>query len=197
MPVGDIRPLKNELREKSKAFRREMSPELKRHHDEAIRARVTGLWQYRSCKTLLTYVSTSIEVDTRALILTALEEGKRVAVPRCVPGTRDMEFYYIRGLEELEPGTFGVLEPVPGRSVRMTDFSSGLCLVPALCYDWKGYRLGYGSGYYDRFLSGCGAFFVGVAYEKQIVDQVPYSPHDRKMHAVVTERACYDCLRGY
>lgn len=86
-----------------------MSPELKRHHDEAIRARVTGLWQYRSCKTLLTYVSTSIEVDTRALILTALEEGKRVAVPRCVPGTRDMEFYYIRGLEELEPGTFGVL----------------------------------------------------------------------------------------
>ena len=54
MPVGDIRPLKNELREQSKAFRREMSPELKRHHDEAIRARVTGLWQYRSCKTLLT-----------------------------------------------------------------------------------------------------------------------------------------------
>lgn len=174
MPVGDIRPLKNELREQSKAFRREMSPELKRHHDEAIRARVTGLWQYRSCKTLLTYVSTSIEVDTRALILTALEEGKRVAVPRCVPGTRDMEFYYIRGLEELEPGTFGVLEPVPGRSVRMTDFSSGLCLVPALCYDWKGYRLGYGKGYYDRFLARFGGRMIGICYHECVRRRLPH-----------------------
>ncbi len=58
----------------------------------------------------MTYVSTPIEVDTLEIIRRALADGKRVAVPRCVPGTRDMEFYWINGVEELEPGTFGVLE---------------------------------------------------------------------------------------
>lgn len=187
MPVGDIRPLKNELREQSKLFRREMTPELKRHHDDAIRARVTGLWQYRSCKTLLTYVSTSIEVDTRELILTALEDGKRVAVPRCVPGTRDMEFYYIRSFVDLEPGTFGVLEPVPGKAIKMTDFSSGLCLVPALCYDWKGYRLGYGKGYYDRFLAKFGGRMIGICYHECVRRRLPHGRYDRPVELLVTD----------
>ena len=188
MPVGDIRPLKNELREQSKAFRREMSPELKRHHDEAIRARVTGLWQYRSCKTLLTYVSTAIEVDTRRIIERALADGKQVAVPRCVPGTRDMEFYLIRGLDELEPGTFGVLEPRPDPARLVKDFSSGLCLIPALCYDWHGYRLGYGKGYYDRFLANFGGHMVGICYSECVRRKLPHGRFDRPAELLVTER---------
>ena len=99
-----------------------------------------------------------------------------------------MEFYYIRGLEELEPGTFGVLEPVPGRSVRMTDFSSGLCLVPALCYDWRGYRLGYGKGYYDRFLAGFGGHMIGVCYSDCIRRKLPHGRFDRPVELLVTDR---------
>lgn len=77
---------------------------------------MAALWQYKRCRMLLTYVSTAIEVDTRRIIERALADGKQVAVPRCVPGTRDMEFYLIRGLDELEPGTFGVLDPGPTRA---------------------------------------------------------------------------------
>ena len=188
MPIGDIRPLKNDLREQYKSIRRDMPPEIKKQHDDTVRARVTALWQYKSCRTLLTYVSTPIEVDTRGLIQRALADGKRVAVPRCVPGTRNMEFYYIGGLEELEPGTFGVLEPFPDREKRMTDFSSGLCLVPALCYDWKGFRLGYGKGYYDRFLAKFGGHMIGICYHECIRRRLPHGKYDRPVELLVTDR---------
>ena len=147
MPVGDIRPIKAGLREQYKRLRRNMPREIQDAYDETIARRVAALWQYKRCRMLLTYVSTAIEVDTRRIIERALADGKQVAVPRCVPGTRDMEFYLIRGLDELEPGTFGVLEPRPDPARLVKDFSSGLCLIPALCYDWHGYRLGYGKGY--------------------------------------------------
>lgn len=111
MPIGDIRPLKAGMRERYKALRRAMPPQDKQRADHAIAMRVRSLWQYRRCQTLLTYVSTDIEVDTREIIRQALADGKRVAVPRCVPGTRDMEFYRILSLNDLEPGAFGVLEP--------------------------------------------------------------------------------------
>ena len=97
MPIGDIRPLKAGMRERYKALRRAMPPQDKQRADHAIAMRVRSLWQYRRCQTLLTYVSTDIEVDTREIIRQALADGKRVAVPRCVAGTRDMEFYR-RGL---------------------------------------------------------------------------------------------------
>ena len=164
MSVGDIRPIKATLREQYKTLRREMPPEIKAQRDRQIAGRVTALWQYKRCRQLLTYVSTPIEVDTLEIIRRALADGKKVAVPRCVPGTRDMEFYWINGVEELEPGTFGVLEPRPDPKRKVTDFSNGLCLVPALCYDWRGYRLGYGKGYYDRFLAGFGGHMIGVCY---------------------------------
>ena len=103
MPVGDIRPIKAGLREQYKRLRRNMPREIQDAYDETIARRVAALWQYKRCRMLLTYVSTAIEVDTRRIIERALADGKQVAVPRCVPGTRDMEFYLIRGLDELEP----------------------------------------------------------------------------------------------
>ena len=107
MPVGDIRPVKAGLRDMYKALRRAMPLEVKQQHDAAIARRVTSLWQYKRNDTLLAYVSTAIEVDTLAIMRQAWADGKKVAVPRCVPGTRDMEFYYISSIEELRPGTFG------------------------------------------------------------------------------------------
>ena len=105
--------------------------------DLKILNRVMNLWQYRDSQTILTYVSTAIEVDTRRLIEKSLQTGKQVAVPRCVPGTREMEFYRICSLDELSPGTFGVLEPDPEKSTLLTDFSKGLCIVPALSFDFQ------------------------------------------------------------
>ncbi|HIZ19522.1 MAG TPA: 5-formyltetrahydrofolate cyclo-ligase [Firmicutes bacterium] len=188
MPVGDIRPIKASLREHYKTLRRQMKPEQKAQRDRQIAARVRGLWQYKRCHQLLTYVSTAIEVDTLAIIRRALADGKQVAVPRCVPGTRDMEFYYISGLEDLEPGSFGVLEPRPESCRKATDFTSGLCLVPALCYDWRGYRLGYGKGYYDRFLAGFGGHMIGICYSDCVRRRLPHGRYDRPVELLVTDR---------
>ncbi len=188
MPVKDIRPIKSQLRDKYKQMRRDLTPEEKAEKDASIAARVFRLWQYRENDTLLTYVSTEIEVDTRRIIERALADGKKVAVPRCVPGTRSMEFYFINSFDDLEPGAFGVLEPRPNSAKLLTDFSKGICLVPAFSYDWNGFRLGYGKGYYDRFLSGFGGNMIGICYSECIRPHLPHGRYDRAVELLVTDR---------
>lgn len=187
MQVRDIRPIKQELRARYKALRRALAPDDKAERDRRVAKNVRRLWQYNKAQTVLTYVSTDIEVDTREIIRTALADGKRVAVPRCVPGTCLMEFYYIESLEQLKPGTFGVLEPDPDESKLLTDLTQGLCLVPALCYDLEGFRLGYGKGYYDRYLSGFGGALVGLCYSDCIEKHLPHGRFDRPVETLVTE----------
>ena len=137
MPVVDIRPLKTALREHYKMLRREIPPGEKKRRDHRIAERVADLWQYKNCRLLLSYVSTPIEVDTYEIIRRAIADGKTVAEPRCVKGTRNMDFYIIRSFDDLQPGSFGVMEPDPSKCELLKDYTNGLCLVPALCYDWK------------------------------------------------------------
>lgn len=187
MHIVDIRPVKAGLREKYKKIRQQMPPEQKEAFDREITRRVTSLWQYKRSKWLLVYVSTPIEVDTRRLIEIALQDGKQVAVPRCVPGTYNMEFYRIDSLGELSPGTFGVLEPAPVPD-RLVTRKEGLCIVPALCYDFQGYRLGYGKGYYDRFLADFKGHLIGICYSSCIQPRLPHGRFDRRVELLVTER---------
>ena len=104
----DIRNYKIELRKLIKQERRELDPTVKAEMDEKIADNVRRLRQYKKCTTLLTYVATPIEVETRGIIKNAIADGKRVAVPRCLPETRGLSFHYINGTDELAPGTFGV-----------------------------------------------------------------------------------------
>ncbi len=187
MQVKDIRPIKQQLREHYKQLRRELPPKDKEHRDRRVADHVRRLWQYTKNDTLLCYVSTDIEVDTHRIIECALQDGKKVAVPRCIPGTRLMEFYYIDSLSDLAPGSFGVLEPVADPEKLLTDLSSGLCLVPALCYDLEGYRLGYGKGYYDRYLAGFEGSLVGLCYSDCIERHLPHGRFDRPVETLVTE----------
>ena len=187
MPVTDIRPIKMELRHKYRSLRQAMPPEIKAQKDEAIATQVRRLWQYQRNSVLLIYVSTSIEVDTFRIIRQAIEDGKRVAVPRCVPDTRNMEFYYIRSTDELKPGTFGVLEPEANPENLYKESEGGLCIVPAFSYDWRGFRLGYGKGYYDRFLSRFEGNMVGICYSECVQRSLPHGRFDRPVELLVTE----------
>ncbi len=188
MQVTDIRPIKQELRERYKARRRAMPEREKAAKDRRIAENVRRLWQYEKCNTVFCYVSTAIEVDTHEIIRRALADGKKVAVPRCVPNTRLMESYYIESMDELRPGAFGVLEPDPDPEKLVTDLTHGLCLVPALCYDLAGYRLGYGKGYYDRYLAGFGGSLVGLCYSDCIERHLPHGRYDRAVETLVTEQ---------
>lgn len=184
----DIREVKSDLRTGFKDKRSKMPENVKLDMDSEIQSRFLTLRQYSVCKTLFTYVSKDIEVDTFALIKAAFANGKRVAVPKCVKDTREMIFYYIRSLDDLEPGAFGVMEPIEDRCVKVKDFSKGLCIVPGLSFDAEGYRLGYGKGYYDRFLSKFGGDTVGLCYSSCIKWKLPHGYYDRPVDLIVTDR---------
>lgn len=189
----DIRPLKQRLRGEIKAWRRGMPPQQKAADDCAILQKLVALREYRECHTVLTYVSLPIEIDTLALIARALEDGKRVAVPRCVENTKRMEFYYISGMESLAPQTFGVLEPVRERCELLQVHEGSICIVPALAYDRAGYRLGYGAGYYDRFLSAYAAPKIGVTYTQNLRKKLWHGRFDVPVDLIVTEKKLFVC----
>ena len=171
-----------------KQIRRAMSPEEKQHKDKLILSRLQSLYQYKRCDTVLCYVSTEIEVDTKQLITEALKDGKRVAVPRCIDGTREMTFHYINSLDELEPRTFSVLEPLPEKSEMVKSFKNSICIIPALAYDEFGYRLGYGGGYYDRFLSKYPGVKIGIIYNACVKFRLFHGKYDVPADIIITER---------
>lgn len=184
----DIRLVKKELRARMKELRRDMAPEEKAAKDAAILRRVTALPEYQKASLVLTYVSTAIEVDTHALIAQAIADGKRVAVPYCVPGKVEMLFCQISGMEDLSPGSFGVLEPNPETLPVLTDFSDSVCILPGLAFDLSGFRLGYGKGYYDRFLSKYSGVNIGVCYNVCLKPLLPHGRYDKMVAILATEK---------
>lgn len=184
----DIRIIKGELRTRFKTLRREMDPQVKAEKDAAILKRLLELPEYKAATLVLTYVSTAIEVDTLELIRRALAEGKRVAVPYCIPGKIDMLFCEIFSLDDLTPGSFGVLEPDPEKQPVLREFSDSVCILPGLGFDLEGYRLGYGKGYYDRFLSKYPGTNLGVCYNVCLKPLLPHGRYDRMVDVLVTEK---------
>ena len=184
---GDIRPVKNKMRQEIKEQRKNLTCDERERCDSKICERLRQLWLYRESQTVFTYVSLADETDTKKFIERALEDGKRVVVPRCIKGTRNMEFCVINSLNDLEEGAFGVLEPKVECEVY-TDYSDGFCIVPALAFDRKGYRLGYGKGYYDRFLADFCGKTVGICYNRFVIPEIPRGKYDKSVDLIITEK---------
>lgn len=189
--IKDIRVYKNNLREFYKNKRINIKPTEKNQMDTALLENLLKLYKYKACKTVLTYVSLPMEVDTKAFINHSLKLGKRVAVPYCIPGTRTIDFYYINSLDELIKGTFSVLEPDITKSEKTIDFSDSICVLPGLCFDRKGYRLGYGKGYYDRFLADYSGSVIGVCYNNFIRNNLIHGRYDRRADIIVTDKKIF------
>lgn len=135
------------------------------------------------------FISFRSEVDTTPLIESFWALGKTVVVPKVVESM--MIFYPIFPDSPYRISPLGIKEPI---NVSPIDHDTiDLVIVPGLAFDIKGHRLGYGGGYYDKFLSTYTATPVAVAFEKQIVDDVPYDDHDQLVHYVVTENKIVDC----
>lgn len=161
--------------------RRELPADEKRAADERIFRQLIPMLE--NCSGVFTYVSTEIEVDTRMLMEWCFQHGKPVATP--VSGDSELTFYPVRSMDGLAPGRFNIMEPAECKSPAVPDADS-LCVVPALLCDRSGLRLGYGRGYYDRFLAGFPGRSVIICYSG-FVGEVPAEPHDRHADAVVTD----------
>lgn len=190
----DIRKYKQELRLKCREYRQNLDKEIKSQLDGKIADNVRRLKEYRPAHTVLIYMSTPIEVDTIKIIKNAWADGKKVAVPRCIPESRDMEFHYIENLECLVPGTFGVLEPDSSLPI-VTDFSGCLMIVPGMQFDMKGYRIGYGKGYYDRYMVRFTGRSAGICYSDELKPFMYHGRYDQAVDIVVTDRRIRTCKR--
>ncbi len=161
---------------------------------QAIYKQVIAWPIFQASHRMACYVSIGQEVDTHRLIVSALAMGKQVYVP-VTRAKGVMHLQEIFGLDELRPVRFGLLEPVyqAEKVVRPDDLD--LVIVPGIAFDRQGNRLGFGGGFYDRFLAQCAATCVGLAYGFQVVDGVPTESHDVQMDGLVTEDEVILCQK--
>ena len=185
---------KQRLREERLAAREILSEKERARLDDCITQKLLATPEYSEAATILTYVSVSSEVSTRMFIERALRDGKTVAVPRCLPGHR-LEFVAITSLDQLVPAPFNLLEPAEELSALTEDqMSNTICIVPALLVDTKGYRLGYGAGFYDRFLSTYSGKKICLAYQQNLSKtELPHTAFDVAVDLVITESDVLTC----
>lgn len=192
MSVNNIDSQKNELREKYKRLRKSFSKALKSELDSKIREKLLSLDIYRNTRALLAFVSTDIEVDTWKIISNTLELNKKTAVPLCDTKATAMRFYFIESFDDLKKGCFGILEPDAEKCVPAGVNDAELMIVPGLAFDKNGYRIGFGKGYYDRFLSKYKGTKIGVCYSSCIENELPCDKYDKKVDLIVTDKFIID-----
>ncbi len=178
---------KNALRLQYKSRRAALSADEKAVLDSAICDNFTKLASYRYAKTILMYYPVKGEIDILPIARHALAAGKRVAFPKCDAASHTMTFRLVGSLSELAEGEYSIPEPRDDAEA-LTDLSESLCIVPGLAFDLYGYRLGYGGGYYDRFLSSYQGAKLGLVYQSFIADRLPRGRYDRHVDVLVSER---------
>lgn len=142
---------------------------------------------FGNAELVLCYASLKDEVETDYIIEQTLKIGKIVAVPKCTDNNGNMEFYRINSIDDTKIGLFGVREPDTNICKLVESFDKSILIVPGLAFDKKGYRLGYGKGYYDRFLEKYTSNSIGLCYNALVVDKIPNDDYDRKVNFLITE----------
>jgi len=190
--MNEIDVKKFDLRKKYKNQRLETDNKYKMKADDLILENIKKCSEFDNAETILIYKSTDIETNTDLIIKHCFCEGKKIALPRC-GAKHSMNFYYYNDGEALEISRYGIAEPFQNESRIVTDFSKCVCVVPGLAFDRSGYRLGYGGGYYDRFLSVNNIISIGICYFRFIADMLPLDKYDKNVDFLVTE----EFLEGY
>ena len=183
----DLITEKKQLRAHFLKIRQTRSPEQKEQIDRALRDAVTALPEFRACTRLLCYAPTRGEIDLMPLAKQALAMGKEVAFPISHPEDCTLTFHTVKSLDELVSGTYKIPEP-PSHAPQIQSTPDTLCLVPALSFDREGYRLGYGKGYYDRFLPTFQGICVGLIDSECLSERLPRNDTDRCVHRIFTEK---------
>jgi 5-formyltetrahydrofolate cyclo-ligase len=167
--------------------RRALTSDETRARGKAIEERLETLPEYAAAETVFIYVSSKDnEVGTHGLIEGALARGRPVAVPIAESRGR-LLWSRLDAFDELAAGRFGILEPLPEFRRTVLPNASDIVVVPGIGFTPEGNRIGYGGGYFDRFLAGFTGVSAALAYSMQIVPSVPEEPHDVPVDIVVTE----------
>ncbi len=148
---------------------------------------------YRETGWVYSYISYKKEFPTHDLIPKLIEDGKRVAAPKVIGD--QMKFFEIQSLSDCQPGCMGILEPV---NCQKEIEDGELILVPGLAFDLGGGRLGYGGGFYDKYLDRFpNCITAAWIYDLQVIDQVPMEEHDHRIdYLILPKKGIWDCKKG-
>ncbi len=190
--MQNIKQEKASLRVEMLEKRKTIDSLQKQKWDEKIFERLTSLDSFKQAENVLCYCSVNGEVDTRKIISKSLEMGKKVYLPKTAKkGT--MDFYRIFSLSELSSGYMNIPEP-DGKSEKFTGFEA-FCILPGLCFTRNGCRLGYGGGYYDRYLEGRSLKTYALAYDLFVVNSMVCGEKDIKADFILTPESVIKCTR--
>ena len=184
-----IQEQKKKLRKEYLTIRNGMSEEeiLSKSHD--IMESIVSSYDFLQAKHVLVYASYGSEVNTSGMIAYAFLLKKKVYCPK-VTGEGEMEFYEIHSMDDLKPGYKGIPEPTDGNQTPFlqTEGEKAIVLMPGVCFDEKGHRIGYGKGFYDQYLSKKDTMIkMALAYDNQIAENIPSGEMDISYDFLVTE----------
>jgi len=172
--------MKDELRKKYLIIRKNIINKEEKSH--IITKKITELKEYKNASTIALYNSTENEVSTKELISYSLDQGKKIALPRVHGNT--LKFYSISINEDYELSNFNILEPIANNNYIEKE-EIDLIIVPGICFDKNGNRIGYGKGFYDRYLTE-EMNSIGICFKEQLVDLIPSEKQDKKLKRVIT-----------
>lgn len=150
--------------------------------------------EWIEAKTIGITLSMEREVDTYAIIEKAWEEGKAIVVPKCNRETRTMTFRQITSFEQLETVYMNLREPAPSMTEEIVAEEIDLLVVPGVAFTRKGERVGYGGGYYDRYLVNYKGKALSLIFGFQIVAHIPVEPFDKNVQRIITEKETFATL---
>lgn len=147
-------------------------------------------------ETIAVTISNFPEVDTRRLIEALWKLNKRVAVPKCDPKTKEMTFYSIQGFDQLEEVYYNLQEPIEAVTEKIHKEKMDIIIVPGIVFDTNGFRIGFGGGYYDRYLPAFTGKLISLAFDEQVVASVPTHTHDVPVQLIITDKNKYHCVNN-
>jgi len=185
---------KNEIRKRMLDRRRQLTENRIEEDSRRAETRFCEMEEFRRADQVFAYMSVNGEIGTRHIIRQAFKDGKEVYLPKVV-GKHEMEFYRIFSEADVTEGKFGILEPCSDEMVDWKKEKASVMIVPGVAFDKRGNRIGYGAGFYDRYLEKVlkgspELLLTALAYEFQIVEYVPSEEFDRKMDRIVTPERC-------
>ncbi|QZY55788.1 5-formyltetrahydrofolate cyclo-ligase [Crassaminicella profunda] len=187
---------KKKIRQKILESRKSLSNEMICLKSTNIFHKLKTLDLYKNAKNIMIYMDFRNEVKTHLIIKDLLSSNKNVILPISVPKTKEMILSKLLDpKEELTKGTYGILEPKKEYIRKVNKAILDLIIVPGVAFDREGYRIGYGGGYYDRFLDKLSKDIpsIGLAFDLQIIDQVPNDSFDYPVDFIITETQIFSC----
>lgn len=158
-------------------------------YSERIYTQLVNMPEIQSATVIASFMDFKDEVETGRFNEWCLKQGKKLALPRIDPIHKTMSLHYVQDLSELVTSNYGIKEPDPVRHSIVDTGHIQVVVTPGVGFDSKGYRLGYGGGYYDRLFSCLSESIprIAIAFELQMTDSIPVSPHDHPVTHLITE----------